>query len=155
EFLPSGLKASAGASLANIKQVAGKTPIDTTPFSDTLLELYGKQQTAGGVPRVATRLFQRLTSPNAAPLTYEEAKQFQSAISSLSASERMASNPDTLRLMGQLNSGLKASLEDAATRGGMSPGTFNGAMQQYHTASQVQDMVNWIKELSIKGLKAG
>src|SRR5262249_35073586 len=123
-MLPSSLRASAGSTLGQVKDVAGNIPVNTGKFGDTALQLWQEGQSGASLPRSVSRLVQRITNPGSNPLTYAEAKSFQENISALSASERANIKPNVKRLLGQLNGELKSSLEDASQLGGMQPGTF-------------------------------
>jgi len=104
----------AGTTLQTIKNIAGNVPIDTSQVGDSALELYEQSQRGATLPTAVGKLVRRLTTPDSTPMTYEEAKDFQSNISSLSANEKMSLKPNQVRLVGQLNSSLKDALEDAA-----------------------------------------
>jgi hypothetical protein len=134
-------RADAGASLADVKATAGNVPIDITKPGNTALELYEQSQRGAQLPMAARKLVNRMTDPNAPPLTYAEAKDFQSNISSLSANEKMNLKPNTARLLGQLNADLKDSLAQAADTVGKGE-QFTDAMDEYHKAMQVKGMAD-------------
>lgn len=152
---PSAMKAAAGKILGTIKGAAGKTPINTTQFADTAFELLAEKQAGSYTPNAVTKLINRIKDPQGNPLTYEEVKRFQSNISTLSANERMNLKPNTQRLLAELNTKLKYSLEEASQLGGMAPGTFEGAMKQYHQAASREEMMARLHELAVKGIKIG
>src|ERR1017187_786858 len=78
--LPSASRA--GAALQNVKSTAGDVPIDTAKVGDSALELYTQSQRGATLPPAVNKLDRRLVQPDSAPMTYEEAKDFQSNISS-------------------------------------------------------------------------
>jgi hypothetical protein len=92
--------------------------------------------------------------PKGDPITYGEAKDFQSNISSLSADEKMSLKPNTKRLLGQLNQDLKGSLEDAADTVGKGD-QFADAMKEYHDAMTIKGMTDTAKEMAIKTIMTG
>ncbi|HXM63726.1 MAG TPA: hypothetical protein VN950_22890 [Terriglobales bacterium] len=153
--IPSASRAE--AALQDVKASAGSIPIDTSDVGDTALKIYEQSQRGANLPSSVNKLVRRLTAPNSAPMTYEEAKDFQSNISKLSADEQMKLNPNTKRLVGQLNQNLKGSLEDAADTVGKGQ-KFADAMKEYHHAMQLkgfsEDAINaaWKAALTGAGL---
>lgn len=150
--LPSA--ARAGAAFQDIKTTVGSVPIDTGKFSDSALELYTQSQRGATLPKAVRDLVNRATKPEGTPLTYSEAKDFQSNISSLSANQRMSLNPKTMRLVGQLNQDLKSALEDAADTAGKGE-QFQKAMKEYHNAMQIQDWTDTVKSNAWKAALVG
>lgn len=135
DALPS--TARAGAALQNIKSVAGSVPIDTAKVGNSALDLFEQSQRGATLPPAVNKLVRRLAQPDGLPMTYEEAKDFQSNISNLSANEKMNLKPNQVRLLGQLNSDLKASLADAADTVGKGE-QFTTAMREYHQAMKLK-----------------
>lgn len=127
----------AGQAFQDIKSAAGSVPINTAKVGDSALELYTQAQRGASLPLAVRKLVVRLTTPDAEPLTYSEAKDFQSNISSLSANEKMSLKPNQVRLVGKLNADLKASLEDAADTVGKGQ-QFADAMKEYHNAMKIR-----------------
>lgn len=147
----------AGAALEDVKSTAGDVPINTTKPGNTALEIYTQSQRGANLPSSVGKLVRRLAAPDQPPMTYAEAKDFQSNISKLSANEKMALNPNTKRLVGQLNADLKSSLEEAADTVGKGQ-QFAQAMKEYHHAMQIRGMTDaaidasWKAALSAGGL---
>lgn len=158
--LPSSLRASAGGTLGSLKAGVGNVPVNTSEFGDTALELWTQSQRGSTLPAAVRKLVNRITNPGSEPITYAETKDFQSNISNLlknPVGEEGAAlkNPNTYRLVTELNQKLKASLEEASQLGGAAPGTFTGAMKQYSDASARQAMIDRIHDLAVKGIKIG
>lgn len=135
EALPSA--ARAGAALQEVKAVAGNVPIDTAKAGNSALELYTQADRGANLPPAVRKLVNRLAKPDSPPMTYAEAKDFQSNISSLSANEKMNLKPNTVRLLGQLNTDMKAALADAADTAGKGE-QFTTAMKEYHNAMKLK-----------------
>jgi hypothetical protein len=107
-----------------------------------------KQDERGApAPAAVKQLAKRLESGE--PLKYEEAKDFQSNISALSAQEKMGMSANTKRLVGQLNQDMKGALEQAADTKGKGE-QFSGAMKEYHRAMKLSDMSEEAKAFAIK-----
>ena len=144
----------AGAALEDVKAVAGDVPIKTGKVGDTALELWTQSERGATLPPSVRKLVQRMTKPGSDPMTYEEAKDFQSNISQLSADEKMTLKPNTKRLVGQLNQDMKAALEDAADTQGKGK-QFVDAMKEYHNAMRIQGFSDKAIKLAVKaGLAA-
>lgn len=147
----------AGAALEDVKSTAGNVEINTAKPGNTALEIYTQSQRGANLPPSVGKLVRRLTNPDSPPMTYAEAKDFQSNISKLSADEKMRLNPNTKRLVGQLNADLKSSLEEAADTVGKGQ-QFAQAMKEYHHAMQIRGMTDaaidasWKAALSAGGL---
>jgi hypothetical protein len=149
--------ADAGAALEDVKSAAGSIPIDTSKVGNTALDIYTQSQRGANLPSSVGKLVRRLASPDSPPMTYEEAKDFQSNISRLSADENMKMNPNTRRLVGQLNQDLKGSLQDAADTVGKGQ-KFADAMKEYHNAMRLKGFSDaaidaaWKSALTATGL---
>lgn len=138
----SGVKAipsasRAGAAFQEVKAAAANVPIDTAKVGNSALELYTQSERGATLPPAVRKLVNRMAKPDSPPMTYAEAKDFQSNISSLSANEKMNLKPNQVRLVGQLNSDLKAALQDAADTVGKGQ-KFAQAMKEYHAAMQLK-----------------
>jgi hypothetical protein len=176
DALPS--TARAGAALQDVKASAGHIPIDMSGPGDTALQIYYEAKHGAFLPPPVNALLKRIgldpegrsmmepnarsisyqtavnrgtLDPDIPPMTYQEAKSFQSNISALSASDKMSINPNIKRLVGQLNSDLKGSLEGAADTVGKGQ-KFQQAMQEYHHAMQLR---GFTEEAIDKAWKAG
>jgi len=147
EAIPSTERA--GAALQEIKGAAGDVPIDMTKPGNTALELYTQSQRGATLPKVVRDFVQRATKPDSEPITYAEAKDFQSNVSRLSANEKMNLNPNTQRLLGQLNADLKDSLQSAADTAGKGQ-KFAQAMKEYHDAMSIQGFSDAAKAEALK-----
>ena len=150
----------AGAALAEVESAAGDVPIDMKKPGNTALELYEQSQRGATLPKAVRDLVTRATKPDAPPLTYSEAKDFQSNISKLSANEKLKLNANTKRLVGQLNQDLHESLTEAADTKGKGE-QFTKAMKEYHNAMKLKGFTDeaisiaWKSALGGLGLGAG
>lgn len=144
----------AGAALGQVKAAAGDIPIDMTKPGNTALDLYTQSQRGASLPMAVRKFLTRTTTPDSPPLTYAEAKDFQSNISRLSADEYGKMNPNTKRLVGQLNADLKDSLSGAADSVGKGE-QFTQAMQEYHNAMRLKGMSSQAIEYAMKAAITG
>lgn len=144
----------AGAMLRQVKATAGDVPIDMTKPGNSALELYTQSQRGATLPLAVRKFLTRTTTPDSAPLTYAEAKDFQSNISRLSADEYGKMNPNTRRLVGQLNADLKSSLQGAADTAGKGQ-QFADAMKEYHNAMRLKGMSEQAIQYAMKAAITG
>lgn len=150
--LPSAERA--GQALEEVKAAAGDVPLaggKLGKMSDTVGEIMKQDERGAPAPAAVKQLAKRLESGE--PLTYEEAKDFQSNISALSAQEKMGMSANTKRLVGQLNQDMKGALQDAAATKNAGA-KFSDAMKEYHKAMKVSEMTDEAKALAIKGALA-
>lgn len=152
EALPSAERA--GQTLKEVKGAAGDVPINMEKPGNTALDLYEQSQRGATLPKVVRDFVKRATLPEGEPITYAEAKDFQSNVSALSAEERMATKPNTLRLIGKLNADLKDSLEEAADTVGKGQ-QFTQAMKEYHHAMQLRGLTDAAKAYAWKAALGG
>lgn len=150
--LPSAQRA--GAVFADVKGSVGNVAINTSKVGDTALELYTQSDRGAQLPMAVRKLLNRVTKPESPPLTYAEAKDFQSNISNLSANEKMSLKPNTVRLVGQLNQDLKASLVDAADHVGKGQ-QLTDAFTEYRNAMRLKGFNEKAIEYGLKTLLAG
>ena len=148
DTLPSARRA--GQALQDVKATAGNVPIDMAAPGDAALELYEQSQRGVTLPKAVRQFVLRATQPGSDPITYQEAKDFQSNVSALSANEKLSMKPNTVRLLGNLNSALKDSLSNAADVSGKGE-QFQKAMSEYHNAMTVRNWTDEAKSLAIKG----
>lgn len=140
----------AGEAFQAVSKVVGKHTVAVTPgLSDSLMQ-YQQLVDAGGSRSLAvSKLMNRLTSPNAAPLTYEEARLFQSNISRLSADEFQRLTPVMQRQVGQISSELNKAVQTTAADAGQLD-KFQGAMQEYAAAKSLQAKMDVLKKYGMK-----
>ena len=105
----------AGEALNAAEQAAGKMPVKVTDeLSQAASDLFQQKDFASQVPRVAQKLYARLTDPDLPELNYADARKFYSNISRLSADEMNKMNPVTKRLMGALRVALNDAIQQTA-----------------------------------------
>jgi hypothetical protein len=89
------------------------------------------------MPRTMSKFIQRVTAPDAAPLTYNEARKFYSAAGEISAKESAAITPAMRRQLNLFKSQLGNAIQDTADRAGV--GTDYGqAMSDYAKAARLE-----------------
>lgn len=127
----------AAANLNDVRSSVGSLPVDVEKLRGAVGDLVQNESTGGTLPPAVKKLVTRVaeSGPNN-PLTYADAKDFQSNITSLTASDKMTTNPNTKRLVSELNQQLKGVLQETAdvwNKGDL----FADAMKEYHQAMQM------------------
>lgn len=155
DALPSARLANAGEAFQAVSKVAGKHTVPVTSgLSDSLLQ-YQQLVDAGGSRSLAvSKLLNRVTDPTKGPLTYDEARLFQSNISRLSADEAQRLTPVMKRQVGQIASELNGAVENTAASTGQLA-KFQSAMKEYSAAKTLEARMEVLKKYGIKaGLAA-
>jgi hypothetical protein len=133
--LPSA--ARAGAALNEVKQTAGGVPIDTTGPGRVALEIKDLSTKGGQLPKVVRDFVNYTTDPKKPPLTFADARDFYSNATRLSSDEFNKMSPTTKYKLGEFVNELGKANADAAGKVGLQP-KFEGAIQQYHSAMEMQ-----------------
>jgi hypothetical protein len=138
----------AAAKFARVATAANKVPVNIEGPGQVALRIQQLGERGAQEPRVIGKLLRRLTDPGKAPMDFEEARDFYSNVSRLSANEFNSMNPIVQREMGNLRSAMNTSLQDAA--GSVGKGAeYGSAMKEYARAAKLKGM----KESLVDGLK--
>jgi len=137
-LLPSFLKSSAGAAFDTASQAAGSSAVDTEGAGQAALGAQQLQEAGRTMPRTMTRFLQRVTSPNAPPLSYEEARNFYSAAGELSANENAALTPKMRMQLNMFKSELGKAIQQTADNAGVGS-EYGQAMSDYAKAKRLED----------------
>jgi polyhydroxyalkanoate synthesis regulator phasin len=112
-----GLGISGARAAQNIQgatQAAKGAVVNTEKAGQAGLRAIDLQATGGRMPRVVQQFMQRVTTPGKGDLTFEEARDFYSNISRLSANEYNALNPTMQRQVGAMRQALHEALVESA-----------------------------------------
>ena len=142
-------KAKAGALFNEAKGAAGDIPIDLSAPGNTALKIQELSQSGGSMPKVIRDFIRRTTDPNKQPLTYNEARDFYSNASRISADEAQRLTPVMKRQLAQFTNDLGQSISGAADQAGVLP-QYRGAMKQYRQAAKLEDLKYSMKDNAIK-----
>lgn len=130
-------RAGAGALFEDVMSAAKDQPVNLTRSLQPLERI--QQLTSRGGPTVgaADKLYNRINTTN--PLSYEEARDFYSNLSGLSANDKMSLNPTMKRELGNFTGAFKEDIGDTAASAGKGE-EYNKAMRDYARASQLKDL---------------
>ena len=156
EHTPSAMRDAAGQLFQSVKAKAGNFPVDVEAPGQLALNMKTLYERGAGYtpPSVVNRFLQRVTKPDAPPMTYEEARDFYSNASRLSADEALKLTPKAKMVLGQFTQALGQSIQNAANQAGVGM-EHAQAMRDYAMAMQYADKVQAMKDVSTKvGVKA-
>jgi len=88
---------------------------------------------AKGLPRVISKFVARVTDPEKAPIAWDEARDFYSNVSRLSANEYQSMNPQMAAQVGKFAGAFDDALRATAETAGKGD-QYSQAMQLYHTS---------------------
>ena len=142
--------AKAGAKFQRVMSAAKDVPVDMAKPGDAALRIHELAERGASMPQVVRKLLRRTTDPNQGPMTYEEARDFLSNISRLSADEAQRLTPVIKRQVAQLRSALDEAVEHAAGTVGKGQ-EYRSAMTEYRRASQIRSAAGKAKNVAVKG----
>lgn len=136
--------ARAGVNFQEVMGAAKNVPIDISAPGNAALRIMQLSERGGTMPKVVRDILKRMTDPNKPPMAYEEARDFASNVSRLSADEYSRLTPALKREVGNLRVTLNHAVEKAAASAGKGP-QYKAAMKEYAKASQGRQMVDDVK----------
>lgn len=135
EAIPSA--ARAGEKFSAVMGAAKDVPINITSPGNVALDIQKLSESGASRPKVIGDFLKRVTDPDKGALTYEEARNFYSNATRLSADEANRLTPVMKRQVAQFTNALGESISQAAEHAGVRD-TYQSAMQEYHRAMQVK-----------------
>lgn len=149
EFLAPGSKAAeavptttkAGVKFQQVMSAAQHVPIDTNAPGQVALRINQLAERGGSMPMAVRKFLGRITDPSKAQMTYEEARDFASNISRLSANEYQRLTPVIAREVANLRVALNDAVAKGAEQAGKLP-EYRAAMKEYAQAMRIRDAVD-------------
>jgi len=139
EVLPSATRA--GAKFEQVMGAARNIPIETKGVGDAALRINQLAERGGSMPMAVRKILQRMTDPQKAAMTYEEARDFASNISRLSADEAQRLTPVVRREVANLAAELNKANAEAAKLAGKGA-EYKAAMREYANAMKMRDALD-------------
>lgn len=136
EAVPS--TARAGRAFQDVMGAAKSILIDVSEPGKVALRINELAERGGSMPMAARKFLKRVTNPNLADMTYEEARDFASNISRLSADEYGRLTPVVSREVANLRVALNKSIAEAAQKAGKLS-EYESAMKEYARAARLRD----------------
>lgn len=133
--------ARASGKFQEVMAAAKNIPIETKAVGDAALRIQQIAERGGTMPMAVRKLLNRMTDPDKAAMTYEEARDFASNISRLSANEYGRLTPAVAREVSQLRVVLNEANAQAAKAAGKMD-EYKSAMREYAQAMRIRDAVD-------------
>ena len=143
-------RAAAGVKFQQVMGAAKNAPVDISGPGNVALRIQELADRGSSMPMVARRFLQRVTDPNKGPLLYEEARDFASNVSRLSANEFGRLTPKMATEVHKLRVALNKAIGDTAASAGKGP-EYWSAMKEYARAAQRAELG---RAAAKKGLQA-
>jgi len=154
-FLSSqALKASAGESFNAARAAAGSNPVDVEGAGQAALDALDKAAVGRKMPVTMRKFIQRVTAPDAEPLSYDEARDFYQAAGELSANEKNGLTPSMQRLLNTYRGQLGQSIQQTADNAGVGS-QYGQAMTDYAKAKRLEDTWDTVWSATKKNLVPG
>lgn len=146
EALPSTVRA--GQKFQNVMSAARTVPVNVNGPGAVALRIQQLAERGGSMPMAVRKFLGRITDPKLGEMTYEEARDFASNISRLSAAEFGRLTPAVGREVATLRVTLNKAVGEAAARAGKLH-EYQAAMKEYARASKL--LAAWAQ--IVKGAK--
>jgi len=135
EVIPTAEKA--GAKFAEVMGAAHSVPININLPGDVALRYRDLKAAGGGNVKVMEDFLKRVTDPDKGPLTYQEARDFYSNATRISADEAQKLTPVMRRQVSIFTKVLGDSIGSAADQVGKLE-QYQNAMNEYHNAMRIR-----------------
>lgn len=147
----------AGKVMAGLREAIGTHPVEMTDDLSKAVSRAQELADNGNTMSAAVRKFvNRVTDPEKGHLTYNEARDFMTKFGSMTADESAKIAPVMKQAITKIGMELKDAVSQTAERAGKLE-QFQGSMREYRNAKTLQDVLDWAKDFSVKGIaqKAG
>jgi hypothetical protein len=145
KMIPS--EARAGAAFDQVMGAARNVPIDVAAPGQVALNIQQLAKAGGAMPKVVRDFLNRVTDPKQPPLTFEQARDFYSNASRLSADEFNRLTPNMKRQVGNFRDALDNSLYKAAGQAGKAD-LYRSAMNEYRKSMGMQRFGREVKSVA-------
>ncbi len=144
EVIPSAKRAA--GKFSEVMGAARSIPIDVSGPGDIALNIQRLSESGASRPKVIGDFLKRVTDPDKGALTYDEARDFYSNATRLSADENMRLTPVMKRQVGQFTAALNEAISGAAAHVGKLD-QYAEAMDEYHKAMRLRALGQDVKDL--------
>lgn len=150
--------AKAGQKFQEVMGAAGDMPVDVSGAGTKALEINDYAARGGSRPKIINDFIKRVTDPEKGPLTYAEARDFESNASRLSADEAKRLTPKVRFLLNQFRSELRDAVAQTAAQAGKQQ-AYQEALKSYARGAAAQELAGTAKDLltkeALKGVAKG
>lgn len=149
DAIPSATRA--GAKFQDVMAAAKHVPVAIEETGNVALRIMQLAERGGSMPMAVRKLLNRVTDPEKAPMVYEEARDFASNISRLSANEFGRLTPAVAREVANLRVTLNQAVAQAAKQAGKAD-EYAAAMKEYAQAMRLKEAVNTALQAAKKSI---
>jgi hypothetical protein len=143
KVLPKARMARAGKMIEEASQVAKEVAVDYTQAGDQALKIQQLASQGNSMPKVIRDFLKRATDPKRPPITFEEAREFYSSASRLSAEEAQRLTPRMKKEVVTFTKTLGKGIQEAADiAGGEAGALYKRGMEIYANAAKWQRRTN-------------
>lgn len=142
--------ARAGEAFQKVSGVVGDQPVDVGNAGNVALQAQDLANTGTTLPKPLRDFLKRASDPSKGPITFDEARQFQSNASRLTKKDSVNASPAMRRQVAIFADELGKATQSVADQGGVGQ-DFSGAMQEYGLASNNAKMYQGLKTALAKG----
>jgi hypothetical protein len=139
EAIPTATRAA--GKFQEVMSAARHVPIDITGPGDVALRISELAERGGSMPMAVNKFLRRVTDPEKPAMAYEEARDFASNISRLSANEFQRLTPAVAREVAGLRVALNKAVGDAAAKAGKGR-EYAEAMSEYAKAKRLHGIID-------------
>jgi hypothetical protein len=145
--LPAGLRETAESLFNTVSQNAGKIPVNLNNAQEGATALLDWKDKVNPGPTI-NKFLNRITDSEKGPLTYDEARDWYSLLSKLSADESSKLPPAVMRDLKGTVRGLKVDIGDSADQVGHAADYYR-AMGNYAKAARMQETWQNLKQWAV------
>lgn len=139
--IPSVAKEQAAQKFSEVMQAVGSRPVDIGEAGNVALKAQELASRGGSMPKVIRDFVRRATDPTQGPMSYQEARDFYSNATRLSADEFNRLTPVMRAKVSEFTAALGRGISRTAEQGGQGE-RLSQAMSQYRYGAQGQKAVN-------------
>lgn len=133
--------ARAAGKFKEVMSAAGQLPVNISAPGNVALRIQELAERGGSMPMAVRKFLVRVTDPNKAAMNYEEARDFASNISRLSASEFGRLTPVVAREVAEMRVALNKAVAETAKQAGKAD-EYASAMKEYAQAMRVKNVIH-------------
>lgn len=137
--------AKAGKKFESVMAAAKNLPVDVNGPGQVALRINQLADRGGSMPMAVRKFLGRITDPAKGDFTYQEARDFASNISRLSANEYSRLTPVVAREVANLRVSLNQAVADTAKAAGKLD-EYRSAMKEYAQAMRIRDAISAVAE---------
>lgn len=138
----------AGATIGRVTQKAKNVPVNMTEAGNKTMRAMELTERGSSKIKPVTDLFKRLVDPNKGDMTFEEARDFYSSITKLSARDISRLNGPMRKAVVEIRNTFNEAMGEAAGQVGQKE-TYKSAMKEYARAARLHNLTEKLKKYAL------